>query len=426
MRPQPDIPIAAGLPYRLFRPPGPIAIRPADLLRSVYVIGKTGTGKSALLLRILLGAAHAGFGACLVDPSGDLARQALAHLPRSHWSRIVSFRPADQERPIGVNLFRPGRGASRALVASAAVEAFRALWGSTLFGPRSEHLLRQAALALLETPDASILGLLRMLVDDEAREKVVARVADPVVRAFWTKEFPALGRSFTAEVTAPLLNKLGALSAPAVRRALGQARPKLDMREALDEGKIVVADLSGVGRDGAQLLGAFLVSSLDIAARGRAEVPEAERRPFILLADEFHGYVTESFLSLLAEGRKFGLCAAVAHQHLAQLPPPIRAAALGNAGTLVAFALGAEDAEVLAPEFWPEADARKLARLERHRIVLRLLVDGEPAPPNECETLPPPPRRDPPETLLRISAERYGRPVEQVDREIRAAIGAPP
>jgi hypothetical protein len=420
MRPTPDIPIASRIAF----PPRPtVSIKPADLLRSVYIVGKTGTGKSALLLRLLLGAAERGFGACLIDPTGDLARQALAHLPRGLWNRVVSFRPADADRAVGLNLFRVGPGSSRALVASAAVEAFRALWGSTLFGPRSEHLLRNAALALLETPDATILGLLRILVDADARDAVAARLTDPVVRSFWQREFPSLGKPFAAEVAAPLLNKLGALSAPAVRRALGQVRPKLDMREALDAGRIVIADLSGIGRDGAQLLGAFLVSSVDIAARSRAGLPESERRPFILVADEFHGYVTESFLTLLAEGRKFGLCAALAHQHAAQLPPTIRAAAVGNAGTLIAFALGSEDAELLAPEFWPEASARELARLGRYRIALRLLVDGEPARPDVCDTLAPPQWREPPDTLLRISAERYGRPVTEVDRQIRAALG---
>lgn len=231
-------------------------------------------------------------------------------------------------------------------------------------------------------------------------------------------------KRMVTEVVAPTLNKLGALSAPAVRRIVGQVHPRLRLREVLDESRILICELSGIGRDAAQLLGALLVTGIGLAAQSRAGTPESERRPFLLVADEFHAYTTLSFATLLAEGRKFGLCAALAHQHAAQLEDELRSAILGNAGTLVSFSLSAEDAELLAPEFEPEVKAEDLVRLRRYTVALRLLRNGEPMRPVECDTIPPPPRNGgPPATLLRISRERYGRAVEVVDREIAEALG---
>jgi DNA helicase HerA-like ATPase len=402
-----------------------VGIRPADLLRSVYVVGKTGTGKSTFLENLLLRSADAGFGVALIDPHGDLFSRVLENLPARHWNRVAILRPADAGRPVGVNLLGALAWGSRTLVASGVIEVFRTLWGPTLFGPRSEHVLRNAVLAVLENPNPTLLGLLRFLIDAPYRARALSRITDPVVRIFWIKEFPSLGKSFASEVTAPVLNKLGALASPVVRRLVGQAAPRMDFRELMDEGRILVVDLSGIGRDAAQFIGALIVTGLDLAAHARAGKPAAERSPFLVVADEFHTYMTRSFVSLLSEGRKFGVCAALAHQHAAQLDPEVRAAILGNAGTLAAFTLSAEDAETIAPEFEPELVAADLVRLRRHHMALRLLRNGEATRPMIVRTLPPAPIADEePQTLLRISAERYGRPAKQVDREISEALGA--
>jgi hypothetical protein len=244
---------------------------------------------------------------------------------------------------------------------------------------------------------------------------------------FWAKEYPALGKQFAAEVSAPVLNKLGALASPVVRRIVGQAAPRLDLRQVLNDRRILVVDLSGIGRDAAQFIGAIIVTGLDLAAHARATARSAVRPPFLLVADEFHTYMTRSFLTLLAEGRKFGICAALAHQHAAQLDPETRAAILGNAGTLGAFSLSADDAKSMAPEFAPELTAEDLVRLRRHHFALRLLRNGEPQRPMIVRTLPPVPvSGDAPDKLIRISAERYGRPAEVVDREISEALGVQP
>ena len=207
-------------------------------------------------------------------------------------------------------------------------------------------------------PAATLLGLLRFLVDVDYRTRALARVTDPVVRVFWAKEYPALGKQFAAEVSAPVLNKLGALASPVVRRIVGQAAPRLDFRQVMDYRRILLVDLSGIGRDAAQFIGAIIVTGLDLAAHARATSHTTERPPFLLVADEFQSYLTRSFLTLLAEGRKFGICAALAHQHAAQLDPETRAAILGNAGTLGAFSLSADDAKAILASSRPNSQPK--------------------------------------------------------------------
>jgi len=404
-----------------------IRIAPADLLRSVYVTGKTGTGKSVFLERLFLGAVQSGFGACLIDPHGDLAQTVLELLPKSLTNSVIVFAPKDTASPVGLNLLAPTPGASRSLVASMIVEVFRKLWGQTLFGPRSEHLLRNGVLMLLENPGTTLPSLLRLLVDEPYRMKLLARVTDPVVRLYWTKEFPGLSKTFVAEVTSPIQNKLGALTAPVVRRVLGQAAPRLSLPEVMANSRILIADLSGIGRDAAELIGAILVAGIALAARLRDGTPESERPPFLLVADEFQSYMTESFAELLAEGRKFGLAAALAHQHAAQLPDSVRSAILGNVGTVVAFRVSAEDALALEPEFAPEVVASELIRLRRYRVALKLVRSGMPQRAMLCRTLAPLPRTaetaDSAATTTRVSSERYGRAASAVDRDLETALG---
>ena len=407
-------------------PRATVHIEPADLLRSLYVVGKTGTGKSTLLEHVLLGAVDSGFGACLVDPHGDLVRSVLSHLPGRHWNRVVILSPRDSELVVGLHLLEQNEHLSRDLVASGIVQVFRKLWGPVLFGPRSEHLLRHAVLVLLANPGTTLLSLLRLLVDSTFRLRLLQKVADPVVRTFWLKEFPLFSKQFEGEVLSPVLNKLGALTAPSVRRVLGQVHPRVSLQDVLHQGRILLVDLSGIGRDAAELLGALIVTSVGVAAFARGSLPVADRRPFLLVADEFQGYTTLAFAELLAQGRKFGLCAALAHQHLAQLDPQVKAAVLGNAGTLAAFNLSAEDAAELEPEFEPHLNARDLVTLKRHRVALRLLCRGEPGRPFLARTLPP--VEGPvtvPEGLQWYCRERYGRRVSVVDREIAEALGVP-
>lgn len=427
--PTPDRPLLLGaLDARQHR--GRVfGIRVPDLLRHVHVLGRTGVGKSAFLERLALGAAEKGMGLALIDPHGDLAARVLDRLPRERTNDLVLLEAWDGSRPIGWNPLAHDDPRDRPLIASGVVGMFRKVFAAS-WGPRLEHILRNAVLALLEVPGGTLQGVLRVLVDAPFRERVVARVEDPLVRFFWQREFAAYPPAFLAEAIAPVQNKVAAvLSSPHLRAILGQRRSTVTATEILGEGRILVADLAKgrIGDDASALLGAALVASFQHAAYARASLPPAARAPFVLIVDEFQNFVTESFCELLAEARKYGLALVVAHQHLSQLDPGLASALLGNCGTLVTFRVGAEDADVLAREFAPELGASDLVRLDRYQIALRLAVDGLTTRPFTATTLPPTGEGSGRTALLRrLSAERYGRDRTTVDAEIVEDLGVPP
>lgn len=404
-------------------------IRVGDLLRHVHVIGRTGVGKSALLERLTLEVATRGMGVALIDPHGDLAARVLDRIPRERTNDVVLLDASDTARPIGWNPLAHDDPRERPRIASGVVGTFKKVFADS-WGPRLEHILRNTILALLELPDATLLHALRILVDLPFRERVVARVRDPLVKFFWEREFAAYPPAFLAEAIAPVQNKVAAaLTSPYLRAVLGQRRSTIDAAEILREGRIFVADLAKgkIGDDTSALLGAVLVGSFQNAAYARASLAPEARRPFLLVVDEFQNFITESFASLLAEARKYALGVVLAHQHLAQLAPELQSAILGNCGTLVAFRVGAEDADVLAREFDPELGAADLVRLDRYQIGLRLAVDGMTTRPFTATTLPPSDGTTGRLALLRrLSAERYGRDRASVDAEVAEDLGVTP
>ena len=288
------------------------------------------------------------------------------------------------------NVFRQGRRPSSnvALLASQLIAVFRKQWGE-FWGPRLEHVLRNAVLAVAEDPRATLLLVYRFLTDDKCRDKLVERVRDPVVRTFWTREFPDYGKNLQAAATAPVLNKLGAfVSTPIVRNIVGQVRSRVDLRSLMDDSGVLLANLGTgqLGEDAAHLFGGLLLSAIQLAAAGRPQ----GRPPFIVYVDEFQHFVNEALATMLAESRKFGLGLVLAHQYLGQLPPGLRAAVRGNVGSLVAFRLGAVDAEELAAEFAPQFSAHDLAELGPYRMVVRLLAAGRELQAFSAESLPAP------------------------------------
>jgi DNA helicase HerA-like ATPase len=400
-------------------------IRPADVFRHVHVIGRTGVGKSILLERLALGALDAGMGLALIDPHGDLAERILDRIPPARSNDVVVFDAWNPERPIGWNMLDRSDGMDRALVASGVVGVFKKVFADS-WGPRLEHVLRNCMLALLDVPGTTLLSALRLLVDEPFRERIVARVVDPLVRFFWTREFAQYPRPFLAELIAPVQNKIAAaLTSSLLRATLGQRRNTVTAGEILRTRKIFIANLSKgrLGEDASALLGATLVGSFQLAAYARAAVPEAERTPFMLVVDEVQTFVTQSFSGLLAEARKYALALVVSHQHLSQLDPELVGALLGNVGTLVSFRVGAEDAEVLAREFSPELSARDLVRLDRYQVAMRLAVDGLTTRPFTATTLPPTDGNGRSALLRRLSAERYGRDRATVDAEVEESLG---
>lgn len=381
---------------------------PGDRLRHIWIVGKTGSGKSTLLANLVAQDLARGNGLALLDPHGDLVEAVLPLVPSARTNEVLLFSPEDRDYPVSFNVFRQGRRQhlDQALLTSGLVTVFRKYWSDS-WGPRLEHVLRNAILAVAPDPRATLLFLYRFLTDDGLREKVVGKVADPVVRTFWTREFPGYTRSLQSEALSPALNKLGAFVAqPVVRNIVAQERSRVDLVHIMNSQGVLLAKLGtgAIGEDASHLLGGLLLSALQLAAmeRGSASRTESARRgartgqlepssqpPFIIYVDEFHHFVTDSLATLLSESRKFGVGLVLAHQYLDQLTPSVLSAVLGNVGSKIVFRLGAHDAETIAPEFEPTFSPSDLQGLPAHHTLVKLLARGRELSPFLSEMLPP-------------------------------------
>ena len=397
-------------------------LHPKDRRQHTYAIGKTGAGKSTLLRNLFLQDIHAGRGAGLIDPHGDLAIDLLDEIPPSRVKDVVYFNPSDLEHPISFNLFHATDAASRHRVASGIVMAFKSIWRES-WGPRLEHILFAAVAALLECQNTSLLGLQRILVDDDYRDWVLRQVHDPVVRSFWIDEFGQYDPRFRREAIAPIQNKVGQLlMAPPIRNILSQTRNRVDVRYIMDHRKILIANLSKglLGEDKANLLGALLVTQFQQAAMARAAIPEDQRVDFHLTIDEFQSFSTDSFISMLSESRKYHLCLTLAHQYLDQLPDGVADAVFGNVGTLIAFRVGEKDAAILSREFGGHYDSALYSSADNHRVCVKLLSGGRYGDPFLGSTLPPLNfQYGRGESIIRSSRERYTLPRHVVEDKIR-------
>lgn len=369
---------------------------PEDRLRHLYALGKTGVGKSTFLQNLIVQDLEAGRGLAVFDPHGALVESVLPFVPPSRTGQVLLFRGGDSEYPVSFNVFRAGRClltevqtpfGNPALLTSNLVSVFRKQW-SAFWGPRLEHVLRNAILAVASDPRASLLFLYRFLTDPALRDKVVEKIRDPLVRQFWTREWPSYGPKLQAEAVAPVLNKLGAfVGNPLVRNIVGVERSRVDLRAIMDSGGVLLADLSvgALGEDASHLLGGLLLSSLHLAALGR---PPGSR-PFYIYADEFQHFVTDSLANMLSESRKFGLGLILAHQYLAQLPEGLRQAVLGNTGSLALFRLGSEDAVLIENEV-PPFVALDLIEMPSYHFAARVLARGAQLRAFSGKTTPPP------------------------------------
>jgi hypothetical protein len=366
-------------------------ILPDDRRRHVAILGKTGMGKSTLLYNLLVSDIHVGRGVALIDPHGDLADALLQAVPPRRTNDVVLFDAGDTSHPLSFNVLACDRAEQRPLVASGILGAFKKAYSDS-WGPRLEHILRNALLTLLEVPATSLVSLLRLLVEAHYRKHIVARITDPAERAFWEREFAGMPPRLQAEAVAPIQNKVGhVISSPLLRNIVGQSRTAVDLRRAMDEGKVLIVNLSKgrIGEDASALLGSLLVSALQTAAMSRSDVPEADRRDFYLYVDEFQNFATDSFATILSEARKYRLNLTIANQYLAQMEEPTADAVFGNVGTLVGFQVGAKDAESIAEQLGPELAPQDLLRLPRYHAYARLLINGMPSRPFSMSTLPP-------------------------------------
>ncbi len=370
-------------------------IKRADRRQHMYVIGKTGTGKSAMLHNLIIQDIANGEGVCVVDPHGELIESIVQKIPRERVKDVVYFNPADSEHPMGFNVLELPDPKYKHLVASGLMGIFTKIWAGT-WSARMEYILNNAVLALLDTPGSTLLGISRILVDKEYRQQILANVKDPVVRSFWLNEYEEWRDQFRNEAIAPIQNKVGQfLSTAMIRNVVGQPQSTIDIFKIMNEGKIFLVNVSKgrIGEDNSALLGAMLITKIQLAAMERVRIPEDERVDFYLYVDEFQNFATDSFASILSEARKYRLNLILAHQYIGQLvtdvSTKVRDAVFGNVGTMVVFRVGAADAEFLEQEFTPELTQEDIVNLPNYTIYIKLMVDGVTSRPFSARTLPP-------------------------------------
>jgi len=385
-------------------------------------LGKTGMGKTALMENMAIQDIQSGKGVAFVDPHGEAAERLLDFVPPERINDVIYFNPADLEYPIAFNVMEKVDLAHRHLVAGGLMGVFKKIWPD-VWSARMEYILNNCILALLEYPGSTLLGINRMLADPAYREKIVSRITDPVVKAFWVQEFARYTQRYEIEATAAIQNKVGQfISAPLIRNIIGQVKSTIDMSEVMNTEKILILNLSKgmIGEDASRLLGALLITKLQLAAMQRVTIPEEERKDFYLYVDEFQNFATESFVSILSEARKYRLCLIIGHQYIAQMEEKVRDAVFGNIGTLISFRVGAEDAEFLEKEFAPEFSAQDLVNLAKYNIYVKLMIDGVAGRPFSAETLPPfeKPAHSSKDKIIKISRQRYGTPRRIVEEKI--------
>jgi len=413
-------------------------IKRSDRRQHVYVVGKTGTGKSALLANMVIQDIANGEGVCVVDPHGELVEGILTKIPENRVKDVIYFNPADTDFHVGFNILELPDKKYKHLVASGLMGIFTKIWAG-VWSARMEYILNNAILALLDTPNSTILGISRMLVDKDYRQRVIAVVEDPVVKAFWVNEFEQWKDQFRNEAIAPIQNKVGQfLSTALIRNVVGQSKSTIEIFDIMNSGKIFLVNVSKgrIGEDNSALLGAMIITKIQLAAMERVRVPEDERVDFYLYVDEFQNFATDSFAGILSEARKYRLNLIVAHQYIGQLitnmaggpgvSTKVRDAIFGNVGTMVIFRVGAADAEFLEPEFTPEFVIEDIVNLPNYSVYLKLMVNGITCRPFSATTLPPFRVEASPtvaEDIIQESRKRYARPRAIVEEEINRWSG---
>lgn len=396
-------------------------IKRDDRRRHMYIVGKTGMGKSTLLEHLIYSDIQKGEAVAVMDPHGDLAETVLSFVPPHRINDVIYFDPSDTNYPIAFNILEASSDDTKHLVASGLVSVFKKIWADS-WGPRLEYVLRNTILALLDYPGSTLLGTLRMLVDKTYRNRVVEKIKDPVVRSFWIDEYAKYPDKFATEAIAPIQNKVGQfLSNSLIRNVVGQVKSSINIREVMDNNKILIMNLSKgkIGEDTSALLGAMMITQIQLAAMSRVDIPESERKDFYLYVDEFQNFATESFAGILSEARKYHLNLIVAHQYIEQLSEEVAAAIFGNVGTIITFRVGSTDAEVLVKEFSPYFTEEDLVNLAKWKIYLKLMIDGVASQPFSANTLTPVKGdRSVIDKILKVSRERYAAKKEDIEEKI--------
>ena len=407
-------------------------IKRKDRRQHVYILGKSGTGKSALMFNMIIQNIKNGDGVCMVDPHGENVEAVLAAIPPERVKDVVYFNPADPDFHIGFNVLEIADTKYKHLVASGLMGIFTKIWANA-WSARMEYILNNAILALLDTPGTTMLGIPRLLVDKDYRQKIISNLKDPVIKSFWVHEYEAWQDKFRNEAIAPIQNKVGQfLSSSIIRNVVGQSKSTINIFDLMNEKKIFLVNVSKgrIGEDNSALLGGMIITKIQLAAMERVRIPEDERKDFYLYVDEFQNFVTDSFASILSEARKYRLNLTVAHQYTAQLvsdkSSAVRDAVFGNVGTMIIFRCGAEDADFLEKEFDPEFTPQDIVSLPNYKIYLKLMIDGITSRPFSAKTLPAMAKGDPEieRQVIESSRSLYCKKREDVEREINAWSGS--
>lgn len=401
-------------------------INRVDRGRHVYILGQTGTGKSGALELLTLSDIYYDQGFAVIDPHGDYAQHILSFIPERRLDDVVYFNPADTAHPIGFNPLEITDPALKGHISSELVGVLKRLFAES-WGPRLEYILRYTLLALLDYPNATMLDITRMLTDKKFRQNVINYIEDPVVKSFWVTEFASWNDKFAAEAVAPVLNKVGAFTAnPMIRNIIGQTKSTFNLRQIMDEGKILIVNLSRglMGEDNAGILGAMMVTKIQLAAMGRADMSEHERRPFYLYVDEFQNFATDSFAVILSEARKYALNLTVANQYISQMGEPVRDAVFGNVGSIVCFRISPDDAPFLTKYFEPQFEPGDLIQQHSRFFVTTMMINGEKAAPFSAKTLNlPAPPKDLTPRIVELSRERYTQDRAAVEAAVIKSAG---
>ena len=397
-----------------------------DRSRHVYIIGQTGAGKSGLLELFALSDIFHNQGYAIIDPHGDFAINNMKFIPGSRLNDVIYFNPADTAYPLGFNPLEVTNPNQKTNISSEVIGVLRRMFGDS-WGPRLEYILRYTILALLDRPETTMLDITRMLTDKEFRKETLGYCRDTVVLQFWNVEFASWNDKFVAEAIAPVLNKVGAFTAnPIIRNIIGQPKSTFNIRQIMDEGKILIVNLSKglIGEDNAAILGSFLVTKIQLAAMSRSDIPDVrDRRPFYLYVDEFQNFATDSFATILSEARKYGLNLTVANQYISQMSETVRDAVFGNVGTMISFRVSADDAPILAKQFEPNFESIDLLQMHNRNFVINMVIGGEKTPAFSARSLElPPSQADNTPHIIEHSRRMYSKSREDVEREISDII----
>ncbi len=407
-------------------------IKENDRQRHMYVIGKTGMGKTTLLENIVMQDISNGHAVAYIDPHGDTAEKLIQAIPSNRINDVVYFNPADTENPIAFNILEAVDEDKKHLVASGMMGVFKKIWPD-VWSARMEYILNNTILALLDYPGSTMMGINRMMSDKVYRKRVYKKIKDPIVKGFWLDEFESWDDRFRKEAVAAIQNKVGQfLSSSLIRNIVGQTKSTINMRDIMDNNKILIVNLSKgkIGEDAMRLLGGMIVTKIQLASMERVDIPEEDRKNFYLTVDEFQNFVTESFANILSEARKYKLNLLVAHQYISQLVfdgnTTVRDAIFGNVGTIISFRVGADDAEFLEKEFEPVFTMNDIINLPKYNIYLKLMIDGIAGDAFSATALPPIDLQNTyenAEKVIRVSRERYSNKRGDIEDKIARWTG---